>query len=471
MQYNGEGMQAGVQFKCTGCGAMVQVAGGGAVAPRGRAPGGRGPSGRGPRAGGARPMGGGARQGGGQQDGPRFGPPPKKGNTGVIVGVIIGVIAVGIIIAAVVGASGPSPQDSQKAEQKRKVADRNKATEDENARIAQANADKKKAFDSSLAMADKIRSAFSNSSKDQVAALFNWEAFAEFNRANIEANPKHLNSPLFCEGAWTKNDKGDDVAPWIGKSARGSESLKNRVIEYMAHQFFDGEVEYEKKKSELDKSQISKVISGKKALGYKLSFKFGGGKAKLFHVVALIGSEDAKVVYYEDKGHGKTIADIEAKPKHDRSSQDLTNDRDPRDPTDPNVEDPRPTDPDASLPEASKTGAYPEHPDLINLVKDVCDRGKPLGVQLRKKISGKPKADKKATMGAFIDGLQKAVAGNDRHAKMNISKAMYSIWGDFIPSDWSEADMTYTIDFAGDQDSTMLRIRRWLSIYEAYSVD
>ncbi|MDC1143062.1 hypothetical protein OAU50_08220 [Planctomycetota bacterium] len=481
MQYNGEGMQAGVQFKCTGCGAMVQVGGGAAAAPRSRVPGGKRPTGRAPaggrgqRAGGPRPAGGGRQGGGGQSDGPRFGPPAKKGNSGAIVGIIIGVIAVGIIIAAVVGASGPSPQEAVKDARKAKIDEQNKATEAKNAQIAKENADIQKAFDASLALAKKIKSAFENENSADLAALFDWDRFAEENRANAEKDKRFLNSPMFYVGEWTKNERGENVTPYIGKSARGGSDLKDRVIAYLDHQFYGGEVEYDTAKSEHEEAKISKEISGKKALGYKLSFKFGGGKAKIFHVVTPIGSDQAKIVFYEDKGHAKTIADIEAKPKHNAGGQDLGNVRDPRnpvDPTDPDAgEDPVPTDPDASLPEAKATGAYPEHPDLVNLVKEICERGKPLRVQNRKKISGKAKAEKKATMGAFIDALLKAVNDDDRHSKQNISSAMYDIWGDFIPGDWSKSDMTYDINFSGDQDSTMLRIRRWLSVYNGYSTE
>lgn len=491
MQYNGEGMQAGVQFKCTGCGAMVQVPAAAApmrAAPRGRAPGGKAPGGRGARPGGGRPAAGGPRRGNDQQqDGPRFGAPAKKGSGGMVVGIAIGVITIIIIIVVVVVASGPSPTEVARTADADRIKQANEDMKKKNAEIKASNARKNKSYAASKAMSDGIKAAFTNEDKVALLALFDWDLFSEVVRANIKNDKEHLLSPLFCTGTWEKKDDRY-TGKYLGTAARSGDGLKLRMMDYLGeHYFGTGEVTFQQKKSHDEKSKISKTIGGKLYLGYKLIFKFGGGKEKTFWVVAEEGSDMARIIYLEDKGHGKKISEKEAKNQKkiapdlrgaDTGTRDAVEPKDPDGteiPSDTGIEDAMPDDedPEASLPEAKPTGDSPSNPDLVNLIKDICERGKSLNTARQKRMSGKTKAEKKAAMGAFIDALIRNIESRDRNLKFRISDAMYKIWGGkgFIPENLGYSDMVYEMDMSGSQSDEMLRVQRWLAVYNSYKVD
>lgn len=496
MQYDGSGLQPGVQFQCTQCGAMVAVgaaapppaAARGPARPRGGPPGrapARGPAGRGPAKGpgrGPRPMAGGPQQQmQDQQQG--YGPPPKSGgNAGLFVGIGVGAVVLILIIVAVVASGGPSPQDAEKQRREEQEQKRREQIAKQDEETRKANEAILKPKEAAMAQAGDVFNAVKNEDAATLEAMFDWKAYAAYNQTLIDDPEKgkdYLNSPLLAVGSWEKDGSGKYTGMFIGEVAHGPDSLKTRVMNYLKEFVFGAEeLEWEKGKTESEAGDFSLELNGTKYYGKRVFFTYkGAGKTKELWLVAPVGSDQVRIINYVDNSSIKNLQSLEAKNERTGDQRDPYNpDRDPRNPDrdppkDPdNPEDP-PVDPDANLPQVAKTGAMPTEPALRNAV-DELKRGGDLNSARTRAVEGESsKQQKKATMGAFIDLLIDAYNGNDRTMKLRISSALWEIWRPFVPQDWGKDDMVYTLDNFGSQSSLDLHIRRWLEVYNSYKTD
>ena len=158
MQYDGSGLQPGVQFQCTQCGTMVQV---GAPAPAVR----RGPARpRGPVARGGRPMPAAAPAAAAPGQGPvhpAYGPPPKRGGGGAIIALsVVGVVLVVIVVAAVVFSSGHQAAiDTKQKEQQDMLAERQARFLKESAEAKRKSDELIKPLDAAMALGEPIAAA------------------------------------------------------------------------------------------------------------------------------------------------------------------------------------------------------------------------------------------------------------------------------------------------------------------------
>lgn len=476
-QYDGTGLQAGVQFQCTQCGSMVQVG-----APARRA----GPRAVGPRAAGPRPAGGPpGRMPAGATAG--YGPPPRKSNSaGVAIAISVSVLVVLVVVIGIVMGLSSS---KERVDQSQQAAAEQR--ERERARLAELDAERKRSneeigtpINASRAKGPDVETAMRNNSRDAVDSLFDWGLYATYNQQLINSNSAHLNSPIMAEGTWEKGEDGRYTGRWIGSAARNQQSLRDRVLGYIEEYLFHAPaVRWVREKSEptVPTSQFKISINGVEYLGVKIFIEVqGGGSDKEFWVGAPRGSTNARVVNFIDGGATKKLQEHEA--ANPRVAEDNRESiyREGHDPTGrgalggtgrPDVDDEgKRRDPAANLPAVAKTGATPTRPALINCVSAL-GRGEKLNTmrldQIRTESST---AEKKATMGAFIDLLIDAQASNNRTAKLNISTALYDVWKSFAYADYSREDLVYVIDF-NNQSETDLIVRRWIETYNEYKVD
>lgn len=486
MQYDGSGLQPGVQFQCTQCGAMVAVgaapppaAARGPARPRGGPPGrgpakgpARAPAGRGP-ARGPRPAAGGP-PGPGDQQSAGYGPPRKSSNAGVFVGIGVGVVVLALIVIAVVASGGPSPEDVAKQQREEANKKRAEAVKKQDEEQRKANELITKPMEAAMAQAGDVFAALKNQDAATLDAMFDWQTFAAYNQTLVDSNADYLNSPLMAVGTWEKDGSGKYTGKFLGEVAHGPDSLKDRIMGYLKEFVFGAEgLEWEKAKTEADAGSFTLPLNGKKYLGKRVFFTYkGAGKTKELWLGALEGSDQVRIINYVDGSSAKNLQTKEAKNERVVDDRDPYNpDRDPtRNPDNPdNPEDP-PLDPDASLPEVAKTGSMPTAAALVNAVEEL-KRGGDLNTARVNSIKGESsKQEKKATMGAFIDLLIDAVKSNDRTMKLRISSALWDVWSPFVPQDWGKADMVYTQGFDGQSESD-LHVRRWLEIYNTYPLD
>lgn len=498
MQYDGSGLQAGVQFQCTQCGAMVQV-GGGAKRPTGvqRKTPGKGPAGKaaGPRAAGPRAAGGPPQRRGAQpvmgqpghdpnQQQSPYAAPRKKGNAGLFVGLGVGLVVLVLIVVVVISAGGPSPQDMQAAAKE----DEKKKKEEEYARrdaeTKKKNDEVLKSMEASRAMAGKIESALRGGDTAGLAAMFDWNTYALYNGDLVKGKAEFMNtSPLIVDGDWEKLETGKYSGKYIGRAVRGPDSLKTRVIDFIANYYVGAEITMDEERTKHEKSAFSITVGSNDYLGVKVFVDVKNrGKLKEFWVGAPRGSDQAKIINFVDPGSLKTLQEKEAKNERDPriDDRDPTNpDRDPtnpdRDPSNPdrdpeNPDNPTENDPDADLPAVAKTGANPTDPALVNAISELKRNAlnEARKDTVRKHTS---KAEKKATMGAMIDVLIDAVKNGDRNLKHNASKALHDIWKSFTAADWQREDLVYDLEFGGDQSASEMIVRRWLWTYNNYSTE
>jgi DNA-directed RNA polymerase subunit RPC12/RpoP len=477
MEYDGTGLQAGVQFQCTQCGSMVVVgapatAGIKRNAARPRAAGGppkRGPARAG--AGRAAPMAAGQPQ---EDERPGYGAPPaKKNNAPVIIGVVMGVAVVVVMIVVIVLSGGPDPAEQEAAfrEEKKK-----KQKEDAAAKDAQTKADNelvKKPMDAAIAQAPSIETLLLNQDAKAIENLFDWNVYAGYNQTLIEKTPDFMNTPLIGVGTWEK--EGDRyTGRFLGKVGHGPDSLRERVMAYIqAYIFGATELKWDRAKTDAEAGGFTIEVSGKKYIGKKVFIDYrGGGKTKEFWLGAEKGTDNVRLLNFVDLNSLKNLVTDEAKNER-TDDRNFMRDPDNRDPSrDPEDEDPEdaPSDSDGDLPKNAKTGAMPTAAACLNAYEDL-KRGTKLNAARIKAVETEPKkSEKKATMGAFIDLLIDAVKANDRAGKNRISSALWGIWQPFVPQDWGQDDMVYNIDFDGQSDADTT-VRRWIEVYNSYKTE
>lgn len=489
MEYDGTGLQAGVQFQCTQCGGMVQV---GAPRAKGktagpRAAGGPRPAG-GPRAAGGparggargRPAAGGSPMGQMQaaQQKPGYGPPKKGSNAGVIVGVIVGVIALVIVLAAVFMGSGPTPEDQTKQRAADDLKKRKEEMAKKDAEVAAENEAKLKPINAAMEQAPAIEAALRNGDAATLEAMFDWNVYASYNANWIAGNWggswDYKEAALLCVGEWVKDADGAPTGVFMGKAAHGADGLKQRVMEYIKDFYFGAQdIKWEKARTEAHAG--NSVTVGSTTYLTKpvyISFK-GSGPEKEFWLGAPKGSTDVRIVNFIDKGAFTKLQEKEAPRQRKVDDRDPTNpDRDPRNPDrdpgeNPPMEDP-PADPDENLPNVAKTGAMPTDAVLVNCVKELQKDGGKLNAARVSQVKGEPnKVEKKATMGAMIDLLIDAVNKKDRNGKLNISNALYDCFQFLRYEGWEKEELVYTIGFDGQSESDII-VRRWIELYNSY---
>jgi hypothetical protein len=485
MEYDGTGLQAGVQFQCTQCGSMVQV--GAPGAPRGVK---RGPGG--PRAAGGVPArraagraapaaaGGPQQQFQDQQQQQGYPVARSKSNAGLFVGLGVGGVVLVLIIVVVVMSSGTTPEQAAGDKKKAETDQRKKEVAEEDARRLAVKQSYEKTYGAVMEAGPSIEAALRGGNASTIENLFDWQAFALYNDALIQKDPQaYLNSKdaaLLCVGDWVKGEDGQPTGVFQGKAPHGPDSLKARVMYYISEFYFGAQdIKWERTRTEAHEG-FKQPIGSTEYVGKVIYISFkGGGAEKEFWVAAPLGSADVRIINFRDKGAFPNLQGKEAKKERGDDRRDPYNpERDPRnpdrDPADPEPEPEQPTDPDANLPEAAKTGAMPTVAALLNAIDDL-KRGQKLNSARIQQIEKEPsKSEKKATMGALIDLLLDAVKANDRAGKNRISLALYDVWQPFVPQGWGKDDMVYTIDFDG-QSTTDLTVRRWLDIYNAYKTD
>ena len=493
MQYDGSGLQPGVQFQCTQCGAMVAVAAAapppaaarGPARPRGGPPGrapARGPAGRGPARGPARgpkPMAGGM-QGQDQQPQMPYGP-KKSSNAGLFVGIGVGAVVLVLIIVAVIASGGPSPEDLQRQKTEEAAQQRKEAAAKRDEETRKANEAITKPTEASMAQAPAVIAALQNEDAGTLEALFDWQVYSAYNQTLVELPDKgkdYLNSPLISVGTWEKESSGKYTGIFLGEVPHGAESLKTRVMDYLKQFVFGApELEWDRAKTESDNAgSFSLTVNNTKYIGKRVFFSYkGAGKTKELWLGAPEGTDQVRLLNYVDTSAAKNLQTLEA--KNERVADDNRDPYNPdRDPTNPDRDPPAdpdnpPADPDASLPEIAKTGSMPTEPALRNAIEEL-KRGGDLNVARVNTIKGETsKQQKKDTMGAMIDLLIEAQSSNDRTMKLRISSSLWDIWSPFVPQDWGKDEMVYTLDNFGAQSSLDLPVRRWLDVYNAYPLD
>ncbi|MCC6466005.1 MAG: hypothetical protein IT463_11760 [Planctomycetes bacterium] len=472
-QYNAAGYQPGVQFQCTGCGAMVTVgkaAGGKAAGPK-RA---TGAVSRGRPAGPAR-----AGQGGAERERP-MGPPAKKGmGAGAIVGIIVGVVVVAIVALIAVFASKPSPQEDAKA----KLA---AAAEAEEAKIAREDAERKanndrlrKTMSACVAKGAAIETALRGGDWNGLKGMFDWQTYSLFvKEQRIDKDPAHAGNPFHTTGKW---EQVDGKVKWVNQAPHGADTAQIAVMEYMERAYAGSpavtldRVAADNEKSGFggapwgDEAQKLKV-GGKHIVGkiLNVTVQGAGDKPKEFWVGAECGSDDVRIIYWHDASAKKRLSDeyIKAnkKPVDDRSL--MNDDRDPM--VEPGTEEPGTEDPPAvELPAAAKTGAKPTDAALVNILNAMI-RGDKLTEAQKSTIVGSKKAEKKAMLGGLIDALLDAHNQGKRREKAMISNALLAVWGNFARSEgFLDEEVTYDVEGRSQSDNDEA-IRRWCLIYNKY---
>lgn len=493
MQYDGSGLQAGVQFQCTQCGAMVLVGGGRAPAAPGKGRGGARPAGPQPAAArGPQPA---ARAKAGMPRGPRAAAgaqqerqvyaAPKKSNAGVFVAVGIGVVVVGLIIAIVVFSSKPSPQEQQQTAQKSKQQEQKDKLAKLDAETDQKNAALSKTIKACDDLAPAIEAALRNGDAKVLENMFDWTVYALYIKTLWDADEEKIkaggggsmyrNSPLIAMGTWAKGEDGRYTGGFDATSVHGPDSLRDRVMGYLGNFVFQAPelaMDREKTFAPLEKTGLSMEIGGTKYLGRKvfITFKGDGGTAKEFWVGAPLGSDNVKIINYFDKGAAKKIAEKEAKnPKAD--DRDPTNtDRNPANP-DRNPEDPdnpEGTEGGMELPPLAKTNAMPTDAALENIIKDIKRGVYPNDARLKNISGATDRNQKKAVFGALIDCLIDAHNTSDRNTAARVSEILLSQFGARKYAEWTDEDLTFSLQFGGSQEGGENICRRWLLLYNEY---
>jgi len=509
-KFDATNLKPGVKFKCSNCQAVVEVPahGVGPVAA-GKRPTGGLPKGKGKRATGVMPgkatrgpvaAGGpvGARQapgmvaaGGPQGERPQFGPPKKSNSTGLIVGGIVGVVALGLILVIVFSSGGPSQHEV--AQQR---ADERQQEREQAARQRQEEADRQaRIIDASLSAAmdygTAIEAALRNEDRTTLESMFDWDIYAAYIANLAEENSIWLTYPLRAEGAWEKNEEGRFSGRYAGTTTRGASSLRGRVMDYIGEYMFGrANIRWDRGKTELDAAAFTLVIRDVTYLGRRIYIDAdGAGGTKEFFVGAPRGETNVRILYYNDGSANRTLRDNEARNERQASVEEDRGQgggyfregydpshRDPRGGGD-NPRDPEhgggevEFDPDAELPPMGKTNNMPTQPQLVNCVNDLRRLGS-LNEARRGQIRQEPSnAQKKATMGAFIDLLIDAVQANDRNAKHRISNELWTIWRSFVPADLGRDKMVFDVSFGGGQSADELVVRRWLLVHSEYPVD
>ena len=412
----------------------------------------------------------------GAQQQPGFGPPPKKSNSGLIVGAIVGVIVLGLIIIAVVASSGPTPEESTKQKAKDEAQQRKEEMAKRDAETKAKNEAILAPIKAAKDQASAIEAALRNENAPTLEGMFDWSLYSAYNKTLVDGDrgTAYLNNPLFAVGEWEKvNDRY--TGKYIGKEAYGPDGLKDAIMGYIKEYFFGAsDLHYDKAKTESDGGQIGAEINGTKYLGVKVFIEFkGGGKTKEFWLAAPEGSTDVRIINFVDGGALKALSEVIGK-KNPRNTDDRNIMRDPNENKDPNNPDnndpPENADPDANLPAMAKTGGMPTDAALVNAVEDMKRNGEINRARTKAIQTATSSKEKKATMGAFIDQLIDAVNGNDRRRKANISKTLYEIWSGFCFADQTEDKMVYSMGFDG-QSSSDLIVRRWIQVYNNYKGD
>lgn len=495
MQYDGTGLQAGVQFKCTQCGSMVLVGGGRAPAAPGKGRGGARPAGpqaaasRGPqpaaRGKAGMPRGPRAAAGPGNQQERQVYAAPKKGNAGVFVGVGVGVVVVGLIIAIVVFSSKPSPEQQQQSAIKDAAAQRKEELAKKDQETEQKNAQLMKTIKAAEDMAPTIESALRNGDDKVLSGLFDWTIYALYNKTLWDADEEKLkagsdkglfrNSPLIATGTWFKGADGRYSGKYEAVAVHGPDSLRDRVMGYLSDFVFRAPeltMDREKTFGALEKTGLAIEIAGTKYIGRKvyINFKGDGGTAKEFWVGCPEGSDSVRIINYFDKGASKKIAEKEAKnPKSDDRdpSRDPSRDpaRDPNTPADPdNPEQPM----EQELPALVKTNAMPTVPALENIISEI-KRGQFPNEARKKSISSESnRAEKKAMLGALVDLLIDAHKSDDRNTKVRVSELLMSQYGARKYENWKDEDLVFSLSFGVDQAGGERICARWLLLYNEY---
>jgi hypothetical protein len=483
-KYDATNLQAGVKFKCTNCGAVVQV-------PAGRAA---------PQAGGPVPVRRAAGPAGPMPGGRNpYMPPPRKGNTGAIVAAIVVIVVAGVV--AIVAFTSGRPQPPQPvaavdpAVEERRQAAAQRAEED-----AARAAELARTLDAALAKGSQIESALRNEDRAALEGMFDWNLYATHIANLARQDERWLTYPLRADGSWEKGDDDRYTGRYVGTSIRSANSLRQRVMDYYAEYFFGhDQISFNRDRSAHENSVYSLEIGG---TTYRVRSIYidVGGSSREFYVGAPQGSTAVKIVYYNDGTATRTLRDVEA--RNERRAQEEEerrsgdgfyregydpSHRDPRRNPPPRPDDDRETDreehPDDryrpssdenakdDLPPLQRTGAMPTHPTLINAVREI-ERSGALNEARRNSVRGFPdQAQRKAVMGAFIDQLIHAVETNNRDHKHRISRELWNIWRSFVPTNWTQDDMTFAIAFNGTSTGDEVILRRWLSVYEEYEVD
>lgn len=473
MQYDGSGLQPGVQFQCSQCGQMVQIGGAKRATP-GRRPAGRpqggprpagGPAGR--RLGHGLPGNAGNAIAGGAQQGPRGYGPPRKSNTGMFVGISVGaVVVVGLILSIVIlmdSSSAPQQTAQERADADAERRRKQAAAEDERRRLEGEAIEAP--LDAAMDMGGSIESAIKNEDEATLEGMFDWQLYAAYNKTlvqDLEQGAEYLNSPLIASGEWDKGEDDRYTGRYNGEAARGMNSLNDRVMGYIKNFYFGAEtVRWEKERSALKESGFTIDLNGQKYLGKIVYIDLSSGKVKEFWLGAPKGSTDVKIINFVDGSATNNLRDLEAVNARVENRDSYNENRDPY-----NEERENP-EADADLPEVSKTGDMPKDPGLINAIKEL-ERGNTLNERrldnIRKTASV---TEKHNAMGAMIDMLIDAQKSNDRHKKQIISDALWAVWKSFVPSDWTSEDMVYATSFDGQSQSELV-VRRWLHVHGEY---
>jgi hypothetical protein len=474
MQYDGSGLQPGVQFQCTQCGSMVQVAA--APAPMAR----RAPVRAGGRAAqGGRPMGPpGAQQQGGQQM--PYGPPRKSGGGGVIAIVVVAVLVVVVVIGVVVGVSSRSARiDDKEQAEKDRVAAQRERVERENAELQRKEAEMRKPLEASLKVGEDIAGAIRSNNRTMLDSMFDWNKYAEYNKQLAAGDATHMNSALMAEGAWEEIDEeGKTKIKWVGKSIRTSDSLRQRALDYIENFMFGSTgVTWARGKSELVESRFSLAVGGEEYYGHRLFIDVeGAGRTKEFWVGAPRGSTDVKILNFVDKSMMQNVQEKEARSVVTENRDFLREDYDPSKGAlgkDGGADsgDPR-NDPDHGLPIAVKTGDMPTLATLVNCVTEI-RRGNKLNEMRLSQVRDTTvsRKEKKATMGAIIDILIDAHKGKDRTGKYVASLTLWEVWNNSAFKEWNRDKLVYEMRELSTQDETDIIIRRWREIYNGYKVE
>lgn len=491
-QYDGTGMKAGVQFKCTQCGKMVVVGGGGkpAAKPMGKAT--RGPAGI---ARGGKPAVRGPAQAGAPEQAQPYAPIPKKNNSMMVFAVIGGVIVVGLIITIVMLTTGKESQQRamQQAEDQKAKDEKARQQKEIDAKKAESDA-MVKTINAGTEVGERIGPLLVAGDMNALSALFAWDVLQKDFLKELEKQSKDpptkdgkpeldkdgkpkpsnyqkmLNDPIFCDGEWEKRADGSPSGLYKGKMPRGSDALRQRMMDYI-------EKMYAKTDAKMDTAAMEKVASkGNDKFSLKIDDTLYVGRVCMiksaaasktinFYVGAVAGDTNVKVLRFDDPQRMENLKQLEAKfqrktqPQNDES---FTN-PDREKPRDPDEEREGPSEPD--LPEAKKTGA--ECPrDLVNLFRELREGNKITHSQIRTlQDQSRSKADRKAFIGALLDVLIDKFKEGKRMECANISQALYAVWGDACG--YPQKDCTYeaTGNFDANNDYPL---RVWYDFYSRY---
>jgi hypothetical protein len=477
-KYDATSLQPGVKFQCAKCGAVVQMpAGRGAPQAGGPVPVRRAAGPAGPMPGGRNP----------------YMAPPRKSNTGAIVAAIIAVTLVGVVAIVAFTMGRPQPQQ-QVVPVDPSLEERRAAAAQKREADAALVAELQRTLDAALGMGSQIESALRNEDRAGLEAMFDWNLYATHISNLAQQDPRWLTYPLRAEGEWVKGDDDRFTGAYNGTATRNAASLRQRVMDYFAEYFFGhDQIRHDRDRSAHENSVYSLEISG---VTYRVRCIYitVGSSSREFYVGAPQGSTAVKVVYYNDSTATRTLRDVEARNERRAVEEEERRSGDGyyRDGYDPSRRDPRrdppprPDDDDRephpddrhrpsgdsetqeNLPPMERIGVMPSAAPLINAVREI-ERSGALNEARRTTVRQFPTPEeRKAVMGAFIDRLIDAVESGNRDHKHRISRELWTIWRTFVPTNWSDSDMTFSIGFDGSQSGDEIIVRRWLSVYEEY---